>query len=330
MGKEQGLYRGSDEASFVSLARVRKEHALKDNLTNPEFVTPLPVDRGFKDYYSPKFRKRAQEFQDSFELPTNHVEINLPNEVNCINFIPDCHVGSGFTDYNRIEQELDVIMGTPNSYVVFMGDLIDGFFFNSAQMEEMEQTPEQIQYMKAMFRYLSEDKRLLAAVGGDHDLWSKKMGVNPYAEFAEQYEAHYLHGMSYLTLNVGEQEYNVTLAHQLPGSSIYNNTHPQMRAANRHGGAFGSHVVVSAHNHKKGYSRDTVKGFGNQRIDAHYLALGAYKSQDDYSRKRGWPEQQPKEMYGAAVLLRPDQHEVIYQHSIIGAGEEMDRRLTDK
>lgn len=323
MGKE-GLYRGPNEADFSSKAEIRKEYALRGEM--PEFVTPLPIERTYKEYYSPKFRAKAEEFREVFEVPTNHVEIRLPDEVNCINFIPDCHIGSGFTDYDRIESEIDVIMGTPNSYVVFMGDIIDGFFFNAAQMEEMEQTPEQLKYMKAMFKHVAEDKRLLAAVGGDHDLWPKKMGINPYAEFADTYGAHYLHGMSYLTLYVGEQEYNITLAHQLPGSSVYNLTHPQMRAANRHGGAFGSNVVVSAHNHKKGYSRDTVKSFGNKRHDMHYLALGSYKSQDDYSRKKGWAEQQAQEMYGASIILLPDKEEIVYQHSIISAGEEMDRR----
>lgn len=330
MSAEQGLYRGASESSFVSVAKIRKEHAQRGEVVTPEFITPLPIERGFKDYYSPKFKKRAEEFRDSFELPTNFVEIRLPETFNCINFIPDCHVGSGFTDYERIEQELDVILGTPNSYVIFLGDIIDGFFFNSAQMEEAEQTPEQIQYMNAMFKHVADNKRLLAAVGGDHDLWAKKMGVNPYADFAEKYGAHYLHGMSYITLKVGDQDYNITLAHKLPGSSIYNNTHPQMRSANRHGGAYGSDIIVSAHNHKKGYSRDTVKGFGNERHDAHYLALGAYKTQDDYSRKNGWVAQDPQEMFGAAVILNPKTHEVIYQHSIVDAGSEMDRRLSDK
>jgi len=322
---EKGLYRGPDEKDFSSDAQIRKEYALRGELPEPEFITPLPLERGFKDYHSPRFRQRAEQFKENFEVPTNHVEIRLPDEVNCINFIPDLHVGSGFVDYDRIEQEIDVIIGTPNSYIVFMGDLMDAFFFNSAQMEQMEQTPEQLKYMKAMFKHVAEDKRLLAAVGGDHDLWAKKMGVNPYSEFADTYGAHYMQGMSYLTLYVGEQTYNITMAHQLPGSSIYNNTHPQMRAVNRHGGAFGSNIVVSAHNHKKGYSRDTVKAFGNKRHQVHYLALGPYKSQDDYSRKHGWVEQQPEEMFGASVLLMPDRNEVVYQHNILRAGEEMDR-----
>jgi len=323
---ERGLYRGPSEEDFSSTKEIRKEYALRGDIVEPEIITPLPIERGFKDYHSPRFRQRAEQFKENFEVPTNHVEIRLPDTVNCINFIPDLHAGSGFTDYERIEQEIDVIMGTPNSYIIFMGDLIDGFFFNSAQMEEMEQTPEQIKYMKALFKHVSSDNRLLAALGGDHDLWPKKMGINPYADFAETYGAHYLQGMSYLTLYVGEQEYHITLAHQLPGSSIYNNTHPQMRAANRHGGAFGSDIVVSAHNHKKGYSRDTVKAFGNKRHNVHYIALGPYKSQDDYSRKNGWVVQQPEEMYGASVILRPDRNEVVYEHSILGAGEEMDRR----
>jgi len=328
MSGKEGLYRGSNEEDFSSLNEIRKEYALRGETINPEFITPLPLERGFKDYYSPRFRQRAEQFKEAFEIPTNHVEIRLPDAVNCLNFIPDLHAGAGFTVYERIEQETDVIMGTPNSYIIYVGDLWEGFFFNSAQMEQMEQTPEQIRYVKSLFKYVASDNRLLAAVGGDHDLWGKKMGVNPYADFSETYGAHYMQGMSYMTIHVGKQEFNITLAHQLPGNSIYNNTHPQMRASNRHGGAFGSQVIVSAHNHKKGYSRDTVKGFGNKRIDAHYIALGPYKSQDDYSRKHGWVEQQAQEMFGASIILRPDDNEIIYQHDILRASEEMDRWAT--
>ncbi len=326
---KEGIYRGPNEKDIASLSQIRKEYALRGEIIAPEFITPLPFDRGFKDYYSPKFIKRAEDFKEIFEIPNNHVEIRLPDGVNALNLIPDLHVGAGFTHYKRIEQETDVILGTPNSYIVYLGDLTEGFHWNPAQSRMIEQTPEQLKYVRSLFKYVADAGRLLAVVGGDHDTWSEKMGAGLYDGFAETYGAHYLRGMSYLTLYMGEQEYNITLAHKLPGNSIYNNTHPQMRAANRHGGAYGSHMIASAHNHKKGYSTDTVKGFGNQRIDAHYAALGPYKSQDDYSMKHGWAEQQAKEMYGASFILLPDRNEVIYQKSIVRAGEEMDRWQKD-
>ena len=37
-------------------------------------------------------------------------------------------------EYERLEKEIDTIIAQPNSYVMLMGDLVDGFFWNPAQI----------------------------------------------------------------------------------------------------------------------------------------------------------------------------------------------------
>jgi len=174
---------------------------------------------------------------------------------------------------------------------------------------------------------LGENKKLLVGWAGDHDKWMDKMGNSMYADFFENTGAYYMYGLGYVTLQVGKTEYKLTGAHKLPGSSIYNNNHPQDRAA-RFGGAWGSDIIVSAHNHKKGHSEKTFTGFGGEAIHVHQIALGPYKCQDEYSKKNGWSKQVPEEMYGSAVILEPDSKYVRYYDDILLANKELCEKNT--
>lgn len=291
------------DGSFKSEGELRKQ-AERDSAKVPVFETPLPVERDFS-YWSAHFKERQEQYNEAVER-RDHVEISFPDR-SLISFIGDTHIGSPDTDYARLEAEIEAIVNTPNSYVCLVGDVVDGFFFNGAQMEEMEQNPEQVRYMKALVRHLGEYNKLLIGWGGDHDLdWFMKMGINPYSELAKEGKAHYMHGVGYLTANVGEQQYRITGAHRLPGSSMYNNNHPQNRAV-RFGGAVGSDIVVSGHNHRKGISTQAVQEFGGVARETAMIAIGPYKSTDGYARKLGFAPQQATELYGCAVVLEKDE-----------------------
>src|SRR5690606_33104917 len=91
----------------------------------PVFNTPLPESKGF-GYWSKRFQARKEVFDEAAEVKTNHVSITLPGTC-LINFIGDIHTGSPYTDYRRVEREIETIIETPRSYVMLMGDLVDGF-----------------------------------------------------------------------------------------------------------------------------------------------------------------------------------------------------------
>lgn len=315
MKETEGLYYGPTEKTFHSRSAILKAKAMTGDL--PELVTPLPKERDFH-YWSARFRERQDQYKET-RNDTDHIVIKFPDK-SILNFIGDVHTGSPDSNYDRLEQEVETIVNTPNSYAVIVGDLVDGFFFNPAQFNEIEQTPEQYDYTYSLLKYLSSKKKLIAAWGGDHDQWAFKMGLDPYGQFAEKFGAYYMHGVGYITAQVGDNEYKLTGAHRMPGFSMYNNVHPQMRA-DRFGGAAGSDIIFSGHNHRKGHSEQAYKEFPGEARMVHYISLGPYKSTDDYAQKLGFAKLSPQEMYGCSVVLDRNTRQITYYNDILLANE---------
>lgn len=281
----------------------------------PVFETPIPEKKDIY-YWNERMASRQEQYQETVPHKENNVSISFKDDI-IVNFIGDIHAGSPNTDYKRVAQELEVIVNTPESYVILGGDLIDGFFFNPAQFEQIEQTPEQIAYMHSLIDFLAENKRLLVGFGGDHDLdWPSKSGSNPYYDFPQKTGAYYMHGIGFITLNVGEVSYKLTGAHRLAGHSLYNNVHPEMRLAKT---VQGSDIYFGLHTHQKGHAQQATKMFGNEDKLVTYISVGPYKSEDGYSRKKGWARQTPREMYGSAIKLSSKDFYIQYFEDILEA-----------
>lgn len=313
MSQEQGLYYPGGK--FRSQSEIAMKLAYKD----PEMVTPIIQGEVF-GYWSDRFAKRADEMKAHKER-TQHAEIRLADR-SIISFIGDIHAGALDTDYRRVEQEVDQIVKTPHSYAVLMGDAIDGFFFNPAQMEEVEQVPEQIEYYNSLLTHLGSHHKLLAGWAGDHDEWSAKMGHSANARFARETGAYFMKGVGYLTLDVAGQKYNVTGTHRPAGHSIYNNAHGAMRLGRD---AQGSDIVVTAHTHSKGVSQQPVKEYGGNSRLVTYISVGPYKSTDEYSQKLGFPDNSPQAMFGASVILEKDSKVVTPHYDIMEAHKAFGR-----
>lgn len=312
MSKE-GLFLLSGD--FISRNEIRHKHALQGDI--PQFETPLPIDKDF-NHWSARFRKRQEEYQNDVER-VNSVEITLP-DTSVINFIGDLHVGSPNVDYDRIAQEIETVVTTSRSYVMLMGDTVDGFFFNPAQMEQMEQPPEQFQYIDSLVSHLADNDKLLVGWSGDHCSWAKKMGNSAYSHFAQRAKAHYMEGLGFVTINIGDHKYRIAGAHRLPGHSMYSKTHPGKRAE-KFGGARGADIIVHGHTHQKGYALEPVSEFGGASRGIHYISVGPYKNTDEYARKLGFSEQSEAQLFGSAVVLEKDRKMITYYDSILEANQ---------
>ena len=310
--KENGLFINPNE--FRSDREIKRKLAMNGDL--PTLITPLPSAGDFT-YWADRFEKRQDEYKEHSPRSDNNISIKFHDDA-IINFIGDIHTGNPDSDYKRLRQEIEVICNTPQSYVVLVGDIVDGYFFNPAQFEQIEQTPEQWKYIDSMLRYLAQHKKLLAAWGGDHDQWATKMGCDPYGQFSDKFGAYYMKGVGYIHAECGDNEYKITAAHRMPGFSMYNNVHPQMRNE-RFGGGAGSDIIVSGHTHKKGHSEQAFQEFGGAAHKVHYISLGPYKPEDDYSRKLGFAKQSPEQMYGCAIRISKDTKHVIYYDDILDA-----------
>ena len=286
-----------------------------------EWITPLPKEKDY-DYWSNRFKNRQNEFGETREVLQNHFSLRLP-EKSAVVFLGDQHIGSAEVDYKRIEDEVKRIIDTPNTYVIITGDTVDGYFWGGdAQYEEMEQTPEQYQYIRSMIDLLGKNGKLICAIGGDHDGWVKRGGFNPLKDFTERNNCFYSQGVTYISVHIGDHEYKITAAHRLPGNSIYNKNHPQSRAL-RFGGAIGSDIIVSGHTHQKGVSQYSVDFFGGGSQLVHLISIGAYKTNDGFGRKLGLSKITPDNMYGSAVILDKDKKDIDVYYDIFKAIESL-------
>jgi len=313
MKTERGIYTGSKEESFESEKKIKRDLILRGEL--PALETPLPEKLEWP-YWSERFPKRQEQYQEAVYNKERHVKITIP-DYSLVSFIGDQHIGHPWTFHDKIKLEIDIILNTPNSYLFLGGDAIDGYFFNPAQMEQIEQAPEQIAYMRSMIEALGQEGKLLVAWAGDHDGWTKKMGVDPYAEFGEKIKAYFMHGVGFVSLHNGNNITRITAAHQLPGHSIYNAAHPSVRASREIQGA---DWYVNFHTHKKGHLEQGVDLFGGDARWIHALSAGAYKASDEYSRKKGWVHQSPKKMFGFSFIL--DGEDSVYYRDILKAHEK--------
>jgi|GEM_PF-2667766 len=297
-----GIYTGPNESSFKSDKQVKRELYLSEEHPAPDFVSDLPIKKDFRGY-SEQFIRQQKERGDVY---VDHAEIQL-FDTSLVNFQSDLHIGGSETDYERIEQEAGLIVNTPNSYVVLMGDLIDNFSFNPPTHETLDVVPEQVRFARELIKYYADNKKLLAVWQGNHDYWSMRQGVELYDYLLDGIEVPYFFGVGYLTLNAVDEPYKITGSHQFTGSSMYNKTHPQNRAI-RFGGAWGSDLVVSGHWHRKGISQQTFEGFGGESQMTTMMGLGTYKLRDGHTRNKAFVPLDTISGFGASVTLHKDRH----------------------
>lgn len=290
---------------------------IEGNPQAPIERSPVKGERSIGDWF-----RRFKDRQEEFGQPDHDVALKflVPS---IINLISDLHIGHPTTHYKRIEDEVNAISGTPNSYVIFAGDLVNNMNWNPGQFNEMEQTPEQVGFMNSIIKHLTKAEKLLHAISGDHEGWLTKSGISLYDDLPDM-GVSVSNGPTYFHVDVKNQHYEMAGAHQLPGNSIYNVTHPQMRAA-RFGSMHGADVIFSGHNHKKGIATSYTHELGKPK-EVTYIALGPYKSTDEWLSKKGFPAQEPEEMYGTAVYFDGKTHEIVADMDILRLNKRMKGR----
>lgn len=302
---EKGLFRGRGESSFEPDSKI------KSRLAKANILPPSTSKRDI-NYWLDKASRRSKDMNADTMALNCLVEVELPIGT-IINYIGDLHVGHPNTQYDRIKREIEVIKHTKNSRVALMGDLVDGMWWGgTAQSEQSATLEEQFQFLNMLFQELGP--KVIFAVSGEHDSkWASKTGLDPYCFFPE--DTPYVRGVAEVNINTGNQTYHTINAHKLRGHSIYNNTHPQMRASREIQGADG---YFSFHNHNKALATQPVRRLNGTEMVA-FGAGGAYKTDDEYSQRSGWIRQDVNQMFGFSVLYGGKNNSIDMEADIIRA-----------
>ena len=267
-----------------------------------------PTPRSFADWISVA-RRQQNDRRELLGIPEKvSIEIETAKPI-LVALVGDVHAGGVDIDYDRFGRDVDLIKKA-KGYTMAVGDLTDSFFFMPEVGEQVFSGDEQVLFMESALDELAKDDKLLAAWGGDHDMWSKdKSGAHTlYHRFRQHYNAHYLEGVSYvdLTLNNGRDKTTTGFvgSHRHKGFSVYNDAHASLRQWRDEG--VGSVISFTAHNHIKAALTQVHKIHGGEDVRFHSLALGSYKETDRYSRKQGWPRKGEESMGSFGIILTPD------------------------
>lgn len=269
------------------------EPSLKPRITGSTSAPDVDVDR-VRQEAERRFREKHRRAQTKKQQT-----VRFPGGPVCLFFLGDQHIGNAGTDIARMYRERDLIMRTPCAYAWMMGDVVDNFIVGRLMAQNMKpSTPVWEQWALAKNYLGSFEDRIIANVGGNHGAWSMMLTGLDYRRDVCPEGVLYDGDEIQATVSVGSYQYKVWARHQWRGSSIYNPTHGQERAARfasaRHD------LYVGAHTHKGAMYREFILG-GERKAS---IQTGAYKVHDDYARRLGFPGNDASTACG--VILHDD------------------------
>jgi len=295
--KEPGLYYTSDSDSFKTTKQIQYDHIDEPILIREKTRDRVPTI----DEWTEEFARRRDLRSEFEDLPQEiNVEIKT-NQPIVIATIGDTHTGGTEVDYELLRHDIRFVASHPNAYAVLGGDIIEGLFFNPGQDLQLGSWNEQRMYNLALLDELKN--KILWLECGDHDMWSGKTGTTIYNEIRQRYGFPIVRGSSRCNLKLPGVTYKIVSAHQLPGSSMYNDNHPQKREAVF--GTQGADIYISFHNHKKAFQKQEVDMYDECK-EQLLVASGSYKYADEYSRKKGWGVQRPAKRGGVFIVVYPE------------------------
>ncbi|MBN2262505.1 MAG: hypothetical protein JW735_06310 [Prolixibacteraceae bacterium] len=310
--RQNGLY--YPDGSYSDRTQIRRK-LLAQELEGGTSITQLtqfPKARDF-DQWVEIMTRQQDERRELLGIP-EAIEVEIKaTEPFLLALIADKHIGGAEVNTRRLAKDINLI-DQAKGYSITVGDLTDSFFFMPEVGEQIISGDEQVLFAQAALERLARNDHLIAAFGGDHDMWSKdKSGAHTiYQDFQRRFNAHYLEGVSYVTLKVNNGEnivpYGFVGSHRHKGFSVYNDAHAPLRQFRDEG--VGSIVSFTAHNHIKAALTQVHKVAGGDEVKFHSLALGAYKETDRYSRKMGWPRKGEQSLGAFGLIVYPGQEQL--------------------
>jgi hypothetical protein len=216
----------------------------------------------------------------------------------------DLHLGSYGTDYEWLDRDISLILGTPGMYVVLNGDLIDGFIIGRLQELRKSEAPftigDEWALVRRVLRRLAP--RLVASCSGNHDLWTvATSGIDYLADVHSQLNAGILYHKYDLRFDVrvGKTVVKWRVRHAWPGHSQYNPVHGITKQSKFDKGVEFD-VGVGAHTHASGLFQE----FNNGGKTGYAILCGSYKLHDRYKEARGFPD--PNDATAVTTIIHED------------------------
>lgn len=249
-----------------------------------------------------------------FRQRTAEIRINTDKPVIVV-YTGDWHLGDGATDHKRWLKDIDMIINTPNAYLVDLGDdyqNMRSFKSLSAVLNQVLTPPQQAAMMKSLVLELTSQNKIIAKIGGNHDeeFDLRLFGEAVQAYLYEKMNAPIFPNRGLVHLSVGKQTYTNLLFHKSRFRSILRPAHGAYREWQL---GYPAEVVVGAHDHtpafevfwahQVGYARERDQSNG----EVFLIKIGTYQDSEfgyRYFHGGGFP-------LNPAVVYYPNKHKKV-------------------
>ena len=266
---------------------MKKTKERKKQITEAsvEFLDQRLCKENYDNIWDTIIKFQTELHSVDIEQTEAHLSIDTDKWIG-IAFQGDLHLGNMATDYVTLLQHKEMILNTPNLYLVINGDYCNNYISGSHAGGAFEALfPPATQKTLAKNYVEDLEEKILALVAGCHDLWSLKIDDFDITEYlAKHGNAVYLGSGGDLYLTIGNTTYKIRMRHKYRFNSADNPTHTVKKMFEKDGGF---DVGVVSHNHISAMEESQKTGLdGNlKRI---FLRAGSYKAKDRYSKQLGF------------------------------------------
>lgn len=221
------------------------------------------------------------------------VKIDAGGKPICVVFVSCIHFGGLYTFHQAIREKILALLDIPRLYFVFLGDEVEHFppGWASTVFENLIPPEDQRAAIGKLIDMVCDKGKLLAACWSNHPAFHEKLtGEDPMEGIYRRNGIPYFKGKGILKLCLGSQMYVLSLAHDFPGSSIYNPTHAQGRQQKSMNFA---DVIASGHKHRYAFQMYEVnEGAADAGLtevrQVFLIAVGSAKTMMDPYTIRRW------------------------------------------
>lgn len=231
----------------------------------------------------------------------------IGNRIYAVN-LSDLHWGDADVDYDYLNNMLDMVEYTPDTYGVLGWNIIDaaipsqfpdGLLWNSMTAQG------QLYTFRDRLKRMTDKDKILASIGDAscHEGWLKKhAGWMVYKELFEGIDVPLLQNGAYLDVETGGETYRMALFHKTRYWSTLNKPHSGERAMDRISNA---EIVFTSHMHRAATS-ETTRYNPPFNKDTAVVSSGTTKLKDRWLRSIVGEAGEPA---GQGIFLWADKHQ---------------------
>lgn len=283
----------------------------------PDFVDTKSAEVDPNKLIQEQEIQRRIRLENKLGQESADVNINTDLPVSIVH-IGDTHIGSVFTNMSEVLRKVKKVINTPNTYVAFMGNIVDNAIPSQYPDNMLNNTfpPEQqVPLAQSIIKRLDDEGKIIVAVESPcHEGWSYKKAGQDVNRLIYGYKGRkfpVLTNGGDLNLKIGEQEYKGRLYHQTgPFESNFNKTHSLKQLA-RLDERQKPDWVAGAHRHVAA-TENVYEGRGKGRRQTVYLRSGCEKGTGDlpdtYIQSRRGVSGEPT---GQTIHLFPNKRKIL-------------------